>query len=88
MYERTVTISNTLGLHARPAALMVQTIYKYKSEVHITKDSISANGRSIMSVLMLAAEPGSQITIVAKGDDEVEVVNALIQLIENRFFED
>ncbi len=87
MVEKTVTIENKLGLHARPASLIVQTVTKFKSEVFLHKDSQVANGRSIMSVMMLAAECGAQLKLQAKGEDENEVVAALIKLVQDKFYE-
>jgi phosphocarrier protein len=75
-------------MHARPASLIVQTISKFKSNVLLKKETVTANGRSIMSVMMLAAENGSELTILADGEDEKEVVEAIIKLIEDRFYED
>lgn len=88
MFEKKIIVINKLGLHARPAALIVQTVCKFKSDVKITKDSITANGRSIMSVMMLSAETGSEIKIQANGEDEIEAVNAIAKLFEDKFHED
>lgn len=88
MYEKKTTIKNKLGLHARPAALIVQTATKHKSDVAIIKGDTLADGKSIMSIMMLAAEPGVEITIRADGDDETEVVDTILQLVDNRFNED
>ena len=70
MVEKTVVINNPLGLHARPAALVVQAAAKFKSEIFFSKGDIQGvNSKSIMGVMMLAAEQGSEITIQAKGED-------------------
>lgn len=86
--ERKVKVTNKLGLHARPAAMLVKTAGKYKSEVTIAKDDMEVNAKSIMGVMMLAAEKGSTLTIRAEGDDEAEVVDALVRLVEGKFDED
>lgn len=88
MTEKTVSIENKLGLHARPASLIVQIASKYQSEILLRKDSTTANGRSIMSVMMLAAEKGSKLTIQANGEDEGEAVSAIAKLVEDGFNED
>ena len=87
MIEKVVTIQNKLGLHARPASLIVQTAIKFKSEIFLCKGSQVANGRSIMSVMMLAAEFGSQISLQARGEDEAAAIDALAKLIEDKFHE-
>lgn len=86
--ERKVKITNKLGLHARPAALFVKTAGKYRSEVTISKDDMEVNAKSIMGVMMLAAEKGSIVIIRAEGEDEAEVVDALVRLVERKFDED
>ena len=88
MTERELTLINRLGLHARPAALVVQTANKFKSEIKLKKDEVEINGKSIMGVMMLAAEMGSKILIRAEGDDEVQAVEALAKLFEDKFGED
>jgi len=69
MPERTVTIVNKLGLHARPAAEIVKTAARFKSNITIIRDELEVNGKSIMGVMMLAAECGSTILIRAEGED-------------------
>ena len=88
MTEREITLTNRLGLHARPAALVVQTANKFKSEIKLKKDEVEINGKSIMGVMMLAAEMGSKILIRAEGDDEVLAVEALAKLFEDNFGEE
>jgi len=83
--ERKVTITNPLGIHARPSALIVQTATRFKSEVYFSRDDLRVNGKSIMGVMMLAAEMGSVITIEAEGEDEEECINALEQAFAVRF---
>jgi len=80
-------IKNRLGLHARAAALLVQTVNKFSAQVSVSKDGQTADGRSIMGVLTLAATQGSKIHIEANGEDAEKVVKALERLLDNRFNE-
>jgi len=82
-----IEIINRLGLHARASALLVQTVNKYDAQVKISKDGQTADGRSIMDVLTLAATQGSKIQIEANGEDAERVVKAIERLIEARFNE-
>ena len=88
MEEATVTILNRLGIHVRPAALIVQVSSKFQSEVKLVKNGVEVNGKSIMGVMMLAAGQGSQLTIIAQGKDEKEAVAALVELVRARFNEE
>ena len=83
-----VQIVNKYGLHARPAAELVKLANRFASEVWIRKDETEVSGKSIMGVMMLAAEYGSTVQIRARGDDAQAAVDALVQLIQNRFGED
>ena len=87
MVEREVQIENKLGLHARPAAEVVKTAAKFQSDITICRDDLEVNGKSIMGVMMLAAEHGSRITLRADGPDEVQAVDALCELIASKFRE-
>ena len=80
-------IKNRLGLHARAAALFVQTAQKFDAEVTVSKDDQVVNGRSIMGVMMLAAEQGSHIEVVATGPQAAEALQAIAALLEARFNE-
>ena len=86
--ERTFTIVNKLGLHARAAARLVQTANRFKSEIRLGREGQEVNGKSIMGVLMLAAAQGTQVTVRAEGDDAEEAMAALGSLIEDGFGED
>jgi len=86
--EKKLKVLNRLGIHARPAALIVQTAGKYKSKIELSKGKLEVNGKSIMGVMMLAAECGSEIIIRASGEDEKEAIASLISLIESKFNED
>ena len=85
--EKTFTVKNRMGLHARPAALFVQTTNRFRSSVKVSKGDTEVDGKSIMGLMMLAAEEGSKVRIVANGEDEKEVLLALEQLFNNRFDE-
>lgn len=81
-------IKNKLGLHARAAALLVQTINRFAAQVSLSKDGQTIDGRSIMGVLTLAAAQGSKIQVEATGEDAERSVKAIEKLIDNRFNED
>ncbi len=87
MSEKTVQIINKHGLHARPAAEIVKTAGKFQSEITIVREDLEVNGKSIMGVMMLAAECGATITLKATGPDEAEAVEALVALVEAKFGE-
>lgn len=88
MTERTFTIKNKLGLHARPAALFVQTTNRFKAQIKVFKGSRSVDGKSIMGIMMLAAECGTEIRVVADGEGENEALKEIEALIERRFDEE
>lgn len=81
-------IRNKYGLHARPAAEFVKLANRFESEVWVSKDEVEVSGKSIMGVMMLAAECGSHIGIRAVGTDSGEAVSALSQLVADRFGEE
>jgi phosphocarrier protein len=83
-----IKIKNSMGLHARPAAQFVKIATKYKSDVYISKNNREVNGKSIMGVMMLAAEMGSELVLKINGDDQDQAMIALIELINNKFYED
>lgn len=85
--EREVKILNKNGLHARPASEIVKTAAKFKSEIVIQRDDLEVNGKSIMGVMMLAAECGSTLTVRATGEDAEAAVGAIEKLVANRFGE-
>lgn len=82
-----IKIINRLGLHARASAKFVSTAARYQSLIDITKDSQTVNGKSIMGVMMLAANKGAEITMEIDGPDEKEMNEALVNLINNFFGE-
>ena len=82
------TINNKLGLHARPAAMFVKLSNSFSAEIWVTKDDEQVNGKSIMGLMMLAAQGGSTIEIAAEGDDASAALEALGELVEGGFRED
>lgn len=88
MQEVTLTIRNKVGLHARPAALFVQTANRFKSKVMAVREGREANAKSILSVLSLGTNQGAVITVRADGEDEAQAVEALRLLVENNFGEE
>jgi len=88
MTKKDYVISNRLGLHARPASLFVKTTSRFTSAVKIIKDGQEIDGKSIMGLLMLAAGPGTPLTITADGPDEADVLKALDDLFERHFDDD
>ena len=85
--ERSVQIVNEAGIHARPAAEIVKTAAKFRAEVSISKDGLDVNARSIMGVMMLAAECGSTVVLRADGDDAQAAIDAIADVIANGFGE-
>lgn len=88
MIEREATIVNSDGLHARPAARIVRLASTFDSEIELSKDGVGVNGKSIMGVMMLAAECGSSITIRAQGPDAEKAAEALVALVASGFGEE
>ena len=87
MIERTVRIVNKNGLHARPAAEIVKLASKYQCDITLVRDDLEVNGKSIMGVMMLAAEFGSSLVLRAAGPDAEQAVSALSELIARKFGE-
>jgi len=86
--ESTVTIVNRLGLHARAAAKLVTEANRHQSEIRVRKDGREVSGKSIMGVMMLAAAKGSQITLIAEGEDADHAIACLAELVADRFGEE
>ena len=80
--ERTVTLGSKSGLHARPAAIFVQNAKGFQSQITLTKNDKTANGKSILSVLTLGAEQGDQVVLIANGNDAQSAMNELVPLLE------
>ena len=88
MAERSVRIENRNGVHARPAAEIVKLAARFKSDITIIRDDLEVNGKSIMGVMMLAAEFGSTITVTADGNDAEAAIEALRTLVAGGFGEE
>jgi phosphocarrier protein HPr len=86
--ERTIVVANKFGLHARPAAEFVKLAAQFSATVHVRKDDLEVNGKSIMGMMMLAAECGAEIAIMAHGDDAEAAIEALASLVARKFNED
>jgi phosphocarrier protein HPr len=87
MIEREVVIKNRSGLHTRPAATLVKTAAKFKSEFFIYKDGMEINGKSIIGVMTLAAEQGSKLSLRFDGEDEAAAAEAIVSLFDRGFDE-
>ena len=85
MSEAELVIRNQLGLHARACALFVKTAARFQSHILVSRDDLEVNGKSIMGVMMLAAEEGSTIRVRAEGPDERAAVTALSELVNGKF---
>jgi len=85
---RDIRIENKLGIHARPAARFVQLTSRFSSEIVLKRGSEEVNGKSIMGVLMLAAPQGSTVTVIARGEDAGQAVEAIEALVKSKFGED
>ena len=88
MVTQEIKIINRLGLHARPAAMLVQTASEFSCDIKIIKDAVQVNAKSIMGVLMLAAEYGSTLQLQCNGPDEVPAAQAIQRLFESKFNEE
>lgn len=88
MLHKQIEIINKLGMHARAAAKFVTLAQTYSADIQIARNGQQVNGKSIMGVMMLAAAKGSSIDLTIEGEDEAQAMQALIQLINNRFDED
>lgn len=83
MISRKVTISNNVGLHARPATFFIQKANSYKASIWVEKEDCRVNAKSLLGVLSLGITKGTEITIIADGGDEAEAVDGLVGLVEN-----
>jgi phosphocarrier protein len=87
MIKKEVVIKNRLGLHTRPAAMLVKLAAKFKSDFFIEKNGVQVNGKSIIGVMTLAAEQGAKLILKFEGEDEEEAAKAIVELFENGFGE-
>jgi len=85
---REMTIVNKLGIHARPAAMFVKTANRFECDIFVEKDGEKVNGKSIMGLMMLAAGPGSKLSVQAEGEDAAKALNELEALLKRKFDED
>jgi phosphocarrier protein len=88
MLQNEFLIVNKLGLHARASALFVKTASRFASEIKLSKEGVEVNGKSIMGIMMLAASKGVTVRLTVDGEDEVEAMGAMGELIDNGFGED
>ena len=88
MIRKTIVVKNKLGLHARPCSMLVKEVSIYQSQIKIIKDDMEVNGKSIMGVMMLAAEQGSELEFVVDGADEDIVITKIIELFDQKFGEE
>jgi phosphocarrier protein len=86
--EKIFQVKNRLGLHARPAAMFVQEASKHKCSVVVVKDGLEVNGKSVMGLMLLAAESGSSLTVKVDGPDEDRALEGLGRVFEAKFGED
>jgi len=88
MVEQQVTIQNRLGLHARACSVFVKEAAKYAAHVTLARDGLEVNAKSILGVMMLAAERGAELTLRAEGADETAALAALVQVVNDKFGEE
>ena len=88
MTEQMVTVSNRAGIHARPAAVLVQAVKNFKASIYFEKGNDRINAKSIMGILTLAAGYNTEIKIIAEGEDEQQAVETLARLFELKFEEE
>lgn len=86
--KKKITIKNKLGIHARPAVMLVETARKYESEIRLVKDEIEIDAKDILSVMMLGADKGSSIEVRVQGKDEQEALTDIFSLVERGFDEE
>ena len=87
MYDKSVTVQNQVGLHARPATFFVQKANEFKSSIWVEKEERRVNAKSLLGVLSLGIMGGTKINILASGSDEEEAVNDIVKLVESGFAE-
>jgi phosphocarrier protein HPr len=87
MKTGSATITNRLGLHARPSAMVVEQACRFESEVWLEKEGLKINAKSIMGIMMLAAEQGATLTVTTEGSDEEEALKAMLKIVTSGFGE-
>jgi phosphocarrier protein len=88
LVKKDLLITNKLGIHARPAAMFVKTANRFACDVFVEKDGETINGKSIMGLMMLAAGPGSEITVETHGQDAAPAMAAIEELLKRKFDEE
>jgi len=88
MTEKIITVINRAGIHARPSALLVQTTKNFASNIYIEKGSDRINAKSIMGIITLGAAYGTELKIIAEGEDEAIAVESIVKLFESKFEEE
>jgi phosphocarrier protein len=88
MVEQTVTIQNRAGIHARPSAMLVQTAKDFLSNIYLEKGNDRINGKSIMGILTLGASYGTELRVIAEGEDEQAALEAMVNLFNRKFEEE
>jgi len=88
VFEKTVKVTNRAGIHARPSALLVQTTKNFTSNIYFQKGSDRINAKSIMGIITLGAAYGTEIRIIADGEDEESAVETIVKLFESKFEEE
>ena len=88
MQERIIKVSNRAGIHARPSAIIVQATKNIKSNVFIEKDTYRINAKSIMGIITLGAAYGTELKLIAEGEDEIAAIEILTKLFESKFEEE
>ncbi|MBE6667007.1 MAG: HPr family phosphocarrier protein [Ruminococcaceae bacterium] len=87
MTQRDVTITNNIGLHARPATFFIQKANSFKSSIWIEKDDRKVNAKSLLGVLSMGIAKGMTVTLIADGQDEATAINSLVELVQTGFAE-
>lgn len=88
MHSREIVVTNKLGVHARPAGMIVDITGKSRSDISLEYEGTKVNAKSILNVMMLAITPGSTVKFIASGEDEEQVLDQLEQLFRENFYED
>jgi phosphocarrier protein len=88
MVEKTINVQNRAGIHARPASVIVRKCMEFKSNIFLEKDNDKINAKSIMGIITLGAGYGTEVKIIAEGEDEQSAVDALVKLFESKFEEE
>ena len=88
MVERTIVIQNRLGLHARACSVFVKEAARFACHITLARDGLEVNGKSILGVMMLAAERGAELTLKADGSDEQQAIEALVKVVNDKFGEE